>query len=235
MLIIPAVDIQNGKCVQLVGGELETGNEYGSPVENAIRLEDRGASCLHVVDLDAAMDREDNFGKIAEILANVSIDVQVSGGIRSPEKGFEILGNGADRIIIGTAAIENPDMVENMVEKAGSDKIMVALDVKDKKIAVEGWKEKAEQDILEMAKKFTDIGVGGFLFTNVDVEGRMAGIDPEPIRELVNHVDSPVIAAGGVKSIRDVKKAKEAGASGLVIGTALYEEKISLEEAMEVA
>ncbi len=235
MLIIPAVDIRNGKCVQLVGGEPGTGERYGDPVDSAVRWENEGASCIHVVDLDAAMGEGENFGKIIEILANLRADVQVSGGIRKPEKAFELLGNGATRVIIGTAALENPDIVDTLVEKAGGDSVLVALDVKNDKIAIEGWKKEAEDDLYETAKKFEEMGVGGFLFTNVDVEGRMKGLDPKPIEKLVKHVNVPVIASGGVKSIQDVKKAKEAGASALVIGTALYEGKITLEEAMEVS
>ena len=235
MLIIPAVDIKDGKCVQLIGGEPGTGGEYGNPVDSAVRWENEGANCIHLVDLDAAMGRGENLDKIMEVLANVRVDVQVSGGIRTADKGFELLGNGADRVIIGTAAFEDPEIIRTLVEKAGSDRVMVALDVKNDKIAVEGWKEEAENDVIEMAKKFEKIGVGGFLFTNVDVEGRMAGLNPKPIEELVKHVNTPVVAAGGVKSIKDVKKAKEAGASALVIGTALYEGKITLEEALEVS
>lgn len=235
MLVIPSVDIRKGKCVQLVGGTPGTGKEYGDPVQASLRWEEAGATCIHVVDLDAAMEEGDNLEKVAEILANVSIDVQVSGGIRDVGRGCELLSNGADRIILGTAAFENPEVLRGLIEKTGSESVMVALDVKKGQIAVEGWKEESEKDVIEMAKKFEDMGVGGFLFTNVDVEGQMAGVDPEPIRELVNLVETPVVAAGGVKSIQDVKKAKEAGAAALVIGTALYEKKISLKEAMEVA
>lgn len=235
MMVIPAVDILNGKCVQLVGGKPGTGGEYGSPVEAALEWEGRGAPCIHVVDLDAAMSEGDNLGKVAEILANLTIDVQVSGGIRTVDRGCELLGIGADRVILATAAFKNPSIVEELIEKSGSDRVMVALDVKEGQIAVEGWKERAEKDVVRMAKKFEEIRVGGFLFTNVDVEGRMSGLDPEPIKRLVEVVDTPVVAAGGVKSLQDVRKAREAGASALVIGTALYEEKISLEEAMKVA
>lgn len=235
MFVIPSVDIRKGKCVQLVGGEPGTGKEYGDPVQASLRWEENEATCIHVVDLDAAMGEGDNLEKVAEILANVMIDVQVSGGIRDVERGCELLGNGADRIVLGTAAFENPGVLRDLIEKAGSESVIVALDVKGGQIAVEGWKEESEKDVIKMTKKFEDMGVGGFLFTNVDVEGQMSGIDPEPIKELVDLVEIPVIAAGGVKSIQDVKKAKEAGAAALVIGTALYEGNISLKEAMDVA
>ncbi len=235
MLVIPAVDIKEGKCVQLVEGEPGTGGKYGDPVRASLRWEEEGASCLHLVDLDAAMEEGENLNKIAEILANVGIEVQVGGGIRGLEKGFELLGIGADRVILGTVAFEDPEIVREFVEKGGTDSVMVAMDIKEGKVMVRGWKEESEKDAIEMAKKFEEIGVGSFLFTNVDIEGQMTGIDVESIKKIVRAVEIPVIVAGGVKSLEDVKKAREAGASGIVIGTALYEGEVSLEEAMEVA
>lgn len=235
MLVIPSVDIRKGKCVQWVGGEPETGRKYGDPVQAALKWEGEGAMCLHVVDLDAAMGEGENLDKVAEILANVATDVQVGGGIRTVDRGFELLGIGASRVILGTVAYEDPDILRELVEKSGSERVMVAMDVKEGQIVIRGWKEKVEADFLETAKKFEAMGVGGFMFTNVDVEGKMAGVDPEAIEELVSAVEPPVIASGGVESLRDVERAKEAGASGLVVGTALYEGKISFREAMEVA
>lgn len=235
MFVIPAVDIKAGKCVQLVGGEPGTGDEYGDPVRAAIEWEERGAEFLHVIDLDGAMGEEDNLEKIAEILANVNISVQVGGGIRTMDKACELLGIGADRVILGTAALENPDMIKNLVDKTSKESIIVALDVKEGQVASEGWQKKTRMELMDMARKFEEIGVGNLLFTNIDIEGKMSGIDPEPIGELVESVDIPIIASGGVRSLEDVRKAKRAGASALVIGTALYEGKLTLEEAMEVA
>lgn len=235
MIVIPAVDIKEGRCVQLVEGEPGTGGEYGDPVRASLRWEEKGASCLHLIDLDAAMEEGGNLNKIAEILANVSMEVQVGGGIRNLERGFELLGIGANRVILGTVAFENPEIVRNFVEKAGSDSVMVAMDIKEGKVMVRGWKEELDRDAIEMAEKFEEMDVGSFLFTNVDIEGQMTGLDVESIREITRALEAPVIVAGGVKSLKDVKKAREAGATGLVIGTALYEGKISLEEAMEVA
>ncbi len=235
MQVIPAVDIRGGKCVQLVGGKPGTGKEHGDPVRSSLEWQRRGASWLHVVDLDAAMGEGDgNLEKIEEILEKLSIKVQVGGGIRSVDKALKILGLGAERIIMGTAAFKSPDTVREVVERVGSDKLIVALDVRGGKIAVEGWRETSETDPVEMAKNFEDMGVGGFLFTNIDVEGKMTGLDTKVIKRLTGSVSVPVMVAGGVKSISDVRKAREAGASGLVIGTALYEGKISLEKAMEV-
>lgn len=235
MLVIPAVDIRNGKCVQLVGGEPGTDRYYGDPVEAAINWEERGAECVHVIDLDAAMGEGDNLEKVAEILANLTIEVQVGGGIRSTERAFELLGIGADRIIIGTAAFKSPEILGEIVKKSSPESVIVAMDVKEGEIAVEGWKEKTGKDLFETAKEFERKGIGGLLFTNIDVEGKMTGLDIKTLEKLIDIIDIPVIAAGGVKSLEDVKDARDVGASGLVIGTALYEEKVSLEEAMEVS
>lgn len=235
MIVIPAVDIKGGRCVQLVKGEPGTGGEYGDPVRASLRWEGKGASCLHLIDLDAAMEEGENLNKIAEILANVTIEVQVGGGIRNLERGFELLGIGADRVILGTVAFENPEIVREFVEKAGSDSVMIAMDIKEEKVMVKGWREESEKDAIEMAGKFDEMDVGSLLFTNVDIEGQMTGIDVESIKKITRAVETPVIVAGGVKSLEDVKKAREAGATGLVIGTALYEGMISLKEALEVA
>lgn len=235
MFVIPAVDIKDGKCVQLVGGEPGTGFEYGDPVNAALEWEERGAEFLHLIDLDGAMDEGDNLEKIAEILANVNICVQVGGGIRTIEKACELLGIGADRVILGTAALEDPGLVEDLTEKASRGSVIVALDVKKGKVASEGWKNKTEMEFIDMAKMFEERGAGYILFTNIDVEGKMSGIDPEPIEKIVGSVDIPIIASGGVSSLDDVKRIKKAGASAVVIGTALYEGKLIFEEAVEVA
>jgi phosphoribosylformimino-5-aminoimidazole carboxamide ribotide isomerase len=235
MLVIPSVDIRRGRCVQLIGGKPETERIYGDPVEWAKRWADEGARYLHLVDLDAAMGEGENFKKVAEVLAAVDVPVQVGGGIRTTERACELLGIGAERVIIGTAAVKNPDFVKELVGLAGGARVTVALDSKSGKVAVAGWKEKTEKTPLELAGSFEAMGVGGLLFTNVDVEGSMRGISIKAIQELVKSVSIPVMASGGVGSLEDVRLAKEAGAAGLVVGLALYEGRLDLRRAMEVA
>lgn len=234
MLVIPAVDIRKGQCVQLVGGEPDTGGEYGDPLEAALKWQEKGASRIHVVDLDAAMGEGENLEKILEIIENSRVKVQVGGGIRTVEKALKLFEIGADRIIIGTTAFKKPEEFGKILEQANSGNVFVALDVKGGKVAVEGWREKTEKNVVETAKEFEEKGVGGFLFTNVDVEGKLEGLDTKTLQKLVQAVNIPIIAAGGVKSLKDVKKAKKAGASGLVIGTALYEGELSFEKTLEV-
>ncbi len=235
MLVIPAVDIRQGRCVQLVGGRPEAEKAYGSPVAAALRWMEQGARYLHVVDLDAAMGTGDNLSTVAEILANIRIDAEVGGGIRSIGRASEVLAMGADRIILGTAAIKNPELISELVERVGSERVMVALDARAGKVVVEGWRAQTQNTVIDMARKFQQMGVGSLLFTNVDVEGQMRGAAVDAIRELVQSVKLPVIAAGGVASLDDVRAVRDTGAAGLVIGTALYEGKFSLKEAMEVA
>jgi phosphoribosylformimino-5-aminoimidazole carboxamide ribotide isomerase len=235
MLVIPSVDIRKGRCVQLVGGKPDTERVYGDPVAMAQRWIAEGARYLHIIDLDAAMGTGDNFRAIAEVLAGVNVSAQVGGGIRTLERACELLGIGADRVILSTAVIEKPELVRKLIELAGGARVMAAVDARAGKVVIRGWTASTQRSAVEAAKEFERMGVGSLLFTNVDVEGRMSGVTPGPIREIVQAVKIPVFAAGGVATLEDVRIAREAGAAGLVIGMALYESKLKLREAMEAA
>jgi phosphoribosylformimino-5-aminoimidazole carboxamide ribotide isomerase len=235
MLLIPSIDIRHGKCVQLIGGKPETERVYGDPVEQAQRWVAEGAKYLHLVDLDAAMGEGDNFKKVAEVLAATNVPVQVGGGIRTLKRACELLGIGAERVIIGTAAVKNPDFAKELVTLAGGARVVVALDSKSGKVAVEGWKERTERTPLELARLFEGIGVGSLLFTNIDVEGSMRGVPLEDVQRLVGSVSIPIIVSGGTGSLEDVRRVSEAGATALVVGLALYEGRFSLPQAMKVA
>jgi phosphoribosylformimino-5-aminoimidazole carboxamide ribotide isomerase len=235
MLVIPSVDIRKGRCVQLVGGRPEDERVYGSPVEMAQRWIAEGARFLHIIDLDAAMGTGDNFNVVAEVLANINVGAQVGGGIRSLERACELLGIGAERVILSTAAIEKPDLVRELVGLAGGARVMAAVDARAGRAVIRGWTTPTRWTAVEAAREFERMGVGSLLFTNVDVEGRMAGVDADAIRQVVEAVGIPVFAAGGVATLEDVRRAKEAGSAGLVIGMALYEGRLSLKQAMEVA
>jgi len=235
LLVIPSVDIRKGRCVQLVGGKPESEQVYGDPVERAQRWVAEGASYLHVIDLDAAMGAGDNFESVAEVLANVGVGVEVGGGVRTLERANELLGIGAEKVILGTAAVRNPGLVEELIGLAGGERIMVALDSRSGRVTIEGWRAQTEKTALQLAKEFERMGVGSLLYTSVDVEGRMSGIAARETRELVSAVKIPVFASGGVGTLDDVRIARETGAAGLVVGMALYERKFTLREAMEVA
>lgn len=235
MLVIPSVDIRKGKCVQMVGGRVGTEREYGDPVKMALKWGEEGAETLHVVDLDAAMGEGNNLKKIAEILANTTIPVHVGGGIRSFEVASELVANGASRIIIGTMAVENPRFIRTLVDSMGGERVICAIDIKEGKVSVGGWRREVEIAPVELARRMEELGAGALLVTSVDVEGKMAGIRGWEIEEIIKEVSIPVIAAGGVGSLNDIKEMKKIGAWGIVVGMALYEGRFSLREAREVA
>jgi len=235
MLVVPSVDILDGECVQLVGGKPGTGKSYGSPIVAAQRWVKEGASYLHIIDLNAAMGAGDNLDLIRKLLSEVNVKAQVGGGIRSLEKAMNLLRWGADKVIFGTAAIQCPTIVKEAIELVAGERVMVALDVRGGKLSIEGWRTQVEYSIIELAKKFEVMGVGSLLFTNVDVEGKMRGIPTDMIRTILRSVKIPLFVAGGVASLEDVRAVRDAGAAGLVIGRALYEGKIKLKQATEVA
>jgi len=229
--VVPAVDMQDGEVVQLVQGERGTERRYGDPVEAATRWVDEGADVLHLVDLDGAFEgARANADAVDRILDATDVSVQVGGGIRTAEDAIDLLDRGVDRVILGTAAVENPDVVGEIAAEYG-DGVMVSLDAKDGEVVVEGWTEGTGMDPVEAAQRYVDLGAAAILFTDVDVEGRQEGVRTGPVRELAESVDIPVIASGGVATVDDVVALKDAGAAGVVVGTALYEGNFTLDEA----
>ena len=230
--VIPAVDMQDGQVVQLVGGERGTGKTYGDPVEAARRWVDAGAETLHLVDLDGAFEGErENAPAIEAILDAVDVDVQLGGGIRTAEGAIDLLDSGVDRVILGTAAVENPEIVAEISEEH-PDSVLVSLDAKDGEVVVSGWTEGTGLDPADAAGRYEELGAGGILFTDVDVEGQLEGVRTDPVERLVEAVDVPVIASGGVATVEDVQALKGAGAAAVVVGSALYEGAFTLEESM---
>ncbi len=231
MKIIPAVDILDGRCAQLVGGMPGTEKFYGNPVEVALRWESVGAELLHVVDLDATLGRGSNTDSIISIKKSVKIPIHLGGGIRDFKSAKGFLDIGIDRIILGTLAVrdyfDDFEVLKKLRNEFGGDRLMVALDSKNGNVVVKGWREKTELNAVEFAKNLEDI-VWGFLYTDVDVEGRMSGINLMGIREIVQSTKLPVIVSGGISSSGDLEKLEEIGAWGAVLGKALYEGKIGL-------
>jgi phosphoribosylformimino-5-aminoimidazole carboxamide ribotide isomerase len=235
--VIPAVDVQDGQVVQLVGGERGTGKRYGDPVEAAERWVDAGARTLHLVDLDGAFEGERaNAPAIERVVEAVGdgTGVQVGGGIRTPEDARSLLDSGVDRIILGTAAVEEPDVVAEISE-THPESVLVSLDARDGEVVVSGWTEGTGLDPAEAAARYEGLGAGGILFTDVDVEGQLEGVRTEPVRRVVEATSIPVVASGGVASVEDVRALADAGAAAVVVGTALYEGRFTLREAQEAA
>jgi phosphoribosylformimino-5-aminoimidazole carboxamide ribotide isomerase len=229
--VIPAVDMQDGEVVQLVQGERGTERRYGDPVEAAQRWVSAGAHTLHLVDLDGAFEGERaNADAVERILDATNVDVQVGGGIRTVADATELLARGVDRLILGTAAVETPEIVGEISAEHPSS-VMVSLDAKDGEVVVEGWTEGTGLDPAEAAQRYADLGAGAILFTNVDVEGQQAGVETGPVRRLADSVDIPVVASGGVADLDDIRDLRDAGAAAVVVGTALYEGNFTLGEA----
>jgi phosphoribosylformimino-5-aminoimidazole carboxamide ribotide isomerase len=233
--VVPAVDMQDGQVVQLVGGERGTERTYGDPVEAARRWVEEGAETLHLVDLDGAFEGErQNAPAIDAILDAVAVDVQLGGGIRTAADARDLLDRGLDRVILGTAAVENPDIVAE-ISDTHPDSVVVSLDAKDGEVVVSGWTEGTGLDPAEAATRYADLGAGAILFTDVDVEGQLEGVRTEPVERVVSAVDIPVIASGGVATRSDVRTLKRAGAAAVVVGSALYEGAFTLAEAQAAA
>ncbi|QHS18141.1 1-(5-phosphoribosyl)-5-[(5-phosphoribosylamino)methylideneamino]imidazole-4-carboxamide isomerase [haloarchaeon 3A1-DGR] len=235
--VIPAVDVQDGEVVQLVQGERGTGKRYGDPVAAAERWIDEGAEALHLVDLDGAFEGERVNAPAFEAIVDAvgdEVDLQLGGGIRTAADARSLLDLGIDRVILGTAAVENPPIVETIAETHPGT-VVVSLDAKDGEVVVSGWTESTGLDPAAAAARYESLGAGAILFTNVDVEGQLEGIDRAAVEAVVDAVDVPVIASGGVASLDDVVALREAGAAAVVIGTALYEGTFTLREAQRAA
>jgi phosphoribosylformimino-5-aminoimidazole carboxamide ribotide isomerase len=235
--VIPAVDMRNGKCVQLVQGI--PGSEMISlddPVAVAKDWISQGAKTLHLIDLDGAIEGIRQNAPIIERIVSeckpMGMQIQVGGGIRSYEDAASLLEIGVDRVIISTAAINNPQLVKELAESFGSERINVALDSKNGKVAIDGWKTQSKHTAVEMGIRFQELGAGSLLFTNIDTEGLMQGVNSKPTEDLVNSVTIPVIASGGVTSLGDLIILRETGASAVVVGSALYTNKFTLTEAI---
>lgn len=234
MLVIPAVDIKNGKCVQLVQGKPGTEQIIiENPEEVAKSWEDKNATNIHVIDLDGAFGTKNNLSVIKKILETVSVPIQMGGGIRSKEYAQKLLNLGIERLILGTMAIENPLLVQELAEEYGSERIMVSLDSKDSKVVIKGWTEKTSKTAPEMGKILEENGAGGILFTNVDVEGLLNGFNLDPVLELVNALNIPIVYSGGITSLDDLERLQPTGVKGVVIGSAIYKGNIDFERALE--
>lgn len=234
MIIIPAVDIKNAKCVQLVQGEPGTEQIIiDNPADVAVKWIKKGAKRLHIVDLDGALGSGQNISIVEEIVEKSTVPTQMGGGIRSIDDARKLLDVGIDTVIIGTMAIENPDVIEELSNEYGKDRICVSLDSKDNKVVTHGWTKFTDKTPLEYARLFQKKGAGSILFTNVDVEGLLNGINLDIAENLISNIDIPVIYSGGITSIEDIKSLKEINTEYVVIGSALYKGLIEFEDLLE--
>ncbi|MBR9691157.1 1-(5-phosphoribosyl)-5-[(5-phosphoribosylamino)methylideneamino]imidazole-4-carboxamide isomerase [Candidatus Woesearchaeota archaeon] len=234
MLIIPAIDLQDKRCVQLIGGNFSSEEISISDVNAVVRkFESQGAKRLHIIDLNAAKNRGDNLDSIKDIIKNTSVKTEVGGGIRDIRKAFELIKLGADFIIVGTSAISDMNFLKELSSSIGRDRIIVALDYKDKKILTHGWLKSTQLDPIELGKKLQNY-CSQFLLTCVDKEGRLQGPDLDYIKTVKKEIDIPLIVSGGISSLEDIKALHDIGIDGAVIGMALYKDRIDLKQAIEI-
>lgn len=229
--VIPAIDLLQGKCVRLKQGNYGSETIYSAePLEVAKRWVEAGATRLHVVDLDGAKTGiAANIEIIKTIIKEVAVPIQIGGGVRDFNLIQSLLKFGADRVILGTTAIKNPNLLGNVCEKFG-DKIAVAIDAKGKFAAVEGWMYVSKKDTLTLAKEAIGLGVKRFVYTDISRDGMLEGPNVDSIKKFMDGVKVPVIASGGVSTKEDIERLKEIGAEGCIVGKALYDGKLKLEE-----
>jgi phosphoribosylformimino-5-aminoimidazole carboxamide ribotide isomerase len=226
----------NGKIVRLSRGDPKTAKiyeQFGTPVEAAKRWRDQGAGKLHIIDLDAAFGTRNNHDIIEDIAANISLPIQVGGGIRSFETAAKLFEIGISQVILGALAFSDKAAVKEIQKQYGDDSVIVALDNKSGRIMVEGWKKDIALNLDEALKNFTMLGIGAFLITSIAQDGMLSGPDLETLKQASRIPNAKIIAAGGIGSIKDLIALKRIGVGGAVIGKALYEAKFTLEEAIQ--
>ncbi len=234
-VLIPAIDIKGGKCVRLYQGDFERATVFSDdPVEMARRWYREGAERLHLVDLDgAASGGPRNLPLLRSIASAVPIPVQVGGGVRSLETVLELLDAGVDRVILGTAAVRDPDMVRVATQDFG-DCIAVAVDAQEGYVASHGWQQTSHLTVDEHVESMIDLGVGRFIYTDIGRDGTLTEPDYESIKSLVAKTSLPIVASGGIAEMSHLVRLKELGAEGAIVGMALYTGRIDLKKAIEL-
>ena len=226
MRIYPSIDIKNGQCVRLKQGRFDDMTVYGSdPVAMAKKFVSMGASYLHIVDLDAGY----NSGIISRIIESCKIPVQTGGGIRTMRDIEDRISIGVSRVILGTAAVSNPEIIKEAVKVYG-DKIAVGIDAINGRVAIHGWEKVSNVSAIDLCKNMKELGVKTIIYTDISKDGMMIGPNIEGTKEIVEATGIDIIASGGVSSVLDIEKADEAGAHGVIIGKALYQGSINLTE-----
>ena len=236
MHIFPAIDLYDGKAVRLLKGDYNQMTVYSdNPAEFALDFEKQGAKYLHLVDLEGAKDgTTPNIDTVAQIVSGTSLFTEIGGGIRSMEVIDKYMSIGVDRVILGTAAVNDNEFLKEAIAKYG-DRIAVGVDIKDGYVAVKGWTEKSEFSCFEFCEKMQNMGVKTLICTDISKDGAMQGTNHELYKELSEKFSMDITASGGVSSMEDIKRLTQLGIYGAIIGKAYYTGAISLKEAVEFA
>lgn len=236
MLVIPAIDIKNRKCVRLTQGNFESEKVYSEdPLAIAKQWEKQGAQMLHVVDLDGAKNGNlENLEVIKKIAQGIKVPIQVGGGIRNKKAVETLLSIGVSRVILGTIALEDEEELKSILKDYASQ-IAIALDTKNGKLMKQGWLEDSDKNCLVIALKLEDLGAERFVYTDVVRDGTLTEPNYKEIANLTKSTLVPIIASGGISNVGNIKQLKSIGVEGIIIGKALYEGKIDLREAIYVS
>ncbi len=238
MILFPAIDLKNGQCVRLYKGDMARATVFSDdPAAQAIGFAAQGCRWLHVVDLDGAFaGKSVNAAAVEAILGAVEVPVQMGGGIRGLEAIESWLSRGVSRVVLGTLALRSPDIVREACRKFPG-RIAVGVDAREGRVAVEGWAEKSDVRTLELARRFADSGAAAIVYTDIERDGTLEGMNVAGVAALARSLPVPVIASGGVASLDDLvalKKEEKAGIDGVIVGRALYDKCIDLAEALRV-
>ena len=235
MLLIPAIDLKNGRCVRLLQGEADAETVYSDdPAAMARSFEDAGAKRLHLVDLDGAFRGQGtNLDCIHSILKTISIPVQLGGGLRTADDVERMLKLGVSSVIIGTMAVKNPDVFEDIIKRYSSEQIILGIDTRNRKVAIEGWQEGTEIFDVDFALHWKKVGIQRVVFTDIARDGMLSGPNMEALRNFARGTGLKIVASGGVSSMEDLELLKTLEADGVdqvISGKAIYEGKLDLKE-----
>ncbi|MEY3736644.1 MAG: hypothetical protein RLZZ251_360 [Actinomycetota bacterium] len=235
LVLLPAIDVRDGRAVRLVEGQLDQESKYGSPLEVALEFQAAGADWIHLVDLDAAFGIGSNYELIYEVIASLDINIELSGGIRDSKTLERALATGCTRVNLGTAALEDPEWTSEMIKKYG-EKIAVGLDVRGRTLAARGW-TKEGGDLFETIERLNRDGCSRYVLTDVTKDGTMRGPNLELLREVCAATDAPVVASGGVSTLDDLSSLRSLtaiGVEGVIVGKALYAGAFTVNQALKV-
>jgi len=235
MLLIPAIDLKNGRCVRLLQGEAAAETVYSNdPAAMARSFEDAGAKRLHLVDLDGAFQGKGaNLASIRAILKNISIPVQLGGGLRNAENIEQMFELGVSSVIVGTMAVKNPDILEEVIQRFSGEQVILGIDARDRKVSIEGWQEGTEIDDVEFALRWKKLGIQRIVFTDIARDGMLTGPNLEALGDFARRTGLKIVASGGVSSMEDLellKTLEEDGVDQVISGKAIYEGKLDLKE-----
>ncbi|MBN2104104.1 1-(5-phosphoribosyl)-5-[(5-phosphoribosylamino)methylideneamino]imidazole-4-carboxamide isomerase [bacterium] len=238
MIVIPAIDLLDGKVVRLIQGQEQSATVYSDdPLEFAIQYQEAGARWIHVVNLDGAFGRPGmNDAVIERISRNVDIPIELGGGIRTLDRIEFWLERGIGRVVLGSVAVQSPEIIQQAIDKHGEDSIVAGIDIQEGKVAISGWTEKTQIQFIELAKNMKNLGICRVIVTDIIADGMLTGPNIDTMIDIAGNTGLSVIVSGGVGSMQDIRKVADAaglGIEGVIIGKAIYENKIDVAQAIQ--